>query len=195
MLPSKPVLRAEMLARLQCILPDERRERSARLVARLIAREDWQRARTVGLFAPLPSEPDVDLLWTIPGALAGKRVVYPRVESGGLVLRAVTRPEELLALPGRGLREPPVGAPALSGWPDLLLVPGLAFTAAGGRLGRGGGFYDRLLRGAGGCEGCFTVGIGFSFQRLRDLPTEPHDAVLGEILTDGGDTTPDPHDR
>ncbi len=170
-----------MLARLRAVAPDERRERSARLVARLIEREDWRRARVVSLFAPLRSEPDLDLLWTVPGGVAGKTVAYPRVEPGGLVLRVVGHPEELVRT-GR-LREPPAAAPALGAWPDVLLVPGLAFTAAGGRLGRGGGHYDRLLARPGRAGGR-VLGVGYGFQLLPGLPREAHDADLDGFVTD-----------
>ena len=193
--PQKPALRAAMLARLRALPADERRERSARLVASLVERADWQRARVVGLFAPLHSEPDLDLLWNLPGALAGKTVVYPRVEEeageapGGLVLRVVNGLDELVVPAGAGrrhLREPPREARALAGadaWPDLLLVPGLAFTAAGGRLGRGGGHYDRLLARPGRA-GCRVLGAGFAFQLLPGLPREDHDADLDGVVTD-----------
>ena len=182
MLPTKSALRAEMLARLRALSPDERHERSLDLVVRLSGREDWQRARVVGLFAPLRSEPDLDLLWTLPAALTGKVVVYPRVEHGGMVLRVVSHPGELFAS-GR-LREPPATAPTLrTHWPDLLLVPGLAFTTAGRRLGRGGGHYDRLLA-APGRGGSRLLGIAFGLQLVPGLPHEEHDVDLDEVVTD-----------
>ena len=180
-----------MLARLRALSADERQEWSAQLVARLVERDDWQRARVVGLFAPLRSEPDLDLLWSLPGALTGKTVVYPRVqkegEPGGLVLRVVNGLDQLVPTgAGRHLREPPRETRALAGanaWPDLLLVPGLALTASGGRLGRGGGHYDRLLARPGRA-GCRVLGVGFAFQLLRGLPREDHDADLDGAVTD-----------
>ncbi len=184
MLPTKFILRAEMLARLRALSPDGRRDRSANLVARLTGRDDWQRARVVGLFAPLRSEPDLDQLWTLPGALSGKTVVYPRVEPGGIILRAVNRPEELVPSPSGSLREPRSDADlGVRDWPDVLLVPGLAFTSAGGRLGRGGGHYDRLLIRPGRA-GCRVLGVAFEFQLVPSLPREEHDADLDEVVTD-----------
>ena len=72
----------------------------------------------------------------------------------------------------------------MSGQPDFLLVPGLAFTGAGNRLGRGGGFYDRLLGNPGRRGAGVAVGIGFGFHLLPALPLEAHDAPLDEIVTD-----------
>ena len=109
MFPTKPALRAAMLARLRALSTNERGDRSANLVAQLTGRDDWQRARVVGLFAPLRSEPDLDQLWPLPGALRGKTVVYPRVEPGGIVLRVVNHPGELVASPAGFLREPRPG--------------------------------------------------------------------------------------
>ena len=175
-----------MLARLRALSADERRERSAQLVAGLVARADWRRARVVGLFAPLRSEPDLDRLWNLPGALTGKTVVYPRVElgePGGLVFRVVNGLDELVLTGAGQLREPRANAPGWDRWPDLLLVPGLAFTAAGGRLGRGGGHYDRLLARPGRA-GYRALGVGFAFQLLPGLPREDHDADLDGVVTD-----------
>jgi 5-formyltetrahydrofolate cyclo-ligase len=67
---------------------------------------------------------------------------------------------------------------------DVVLVPGLAFTAAGERLGQGGGWYDRFL--AGIRTECTTIGVGFEPQLVDELPTEPHDVVLDHIITDAG---------
>ncbi|MDX2378191.1 MAG: 5-formyltetrahydrofolate cyclo-ligase [Acidimicrobiia bacterium] len=68
-------------------------------------------------------------------------------------------------------------------WPDVVIVPGLAFTVAGERLGQGGGWYDRFL--AQCREDCVTVGVGFREQVVDSLPTEDHDVVLDIVVTDG----------
>ena len=67
-------------------------------------------------------------------------------------------------------------------WPDVIIVPGLAFTAAGHRLGQGGGWYDRFLlhRRAD----CVTVGVCFEPQLVDTVPTEAHDVVLDHVITD-----------
>lgn len=69
-------------------------------------------------------------------------------------------------------------------WPDLVVVPGLAFTASGDRLGQGGGWYDRFL--AGTRPDCTTVGVCFAEQVLDALPVEPHDVVIDHVVTDAG---------
>ena len=69
-------------------------------------------------------------------------------------------------------------------WPDVVLVPGLAFTRAGDRLGQGGGWYDRFLPGVR--PDCVVVGVGFAEQVVDRLPTEPHDVVLDHVVVGTG---------
>jgi 5-formyltetrahydrofolate cyclo-ligase len=182
---AKQASRARQRARLARLAPDERRARSANLVAHLVQLPVWQAARRVLLFAPLAGEPDLDLLWLGPG-LAGKQCAYPRATGHGQMhLRVVRRLEELQ--PTRwGLREPPLeGAdPVTLEDLDLVLVPGLAFDEKGARLGRGGGFYDRLL--AARPATTRTMGVAFAFQIKAKLPGEPHDVPMDALLTDAG---------
>ena len=67
-------------------------------------------------------------------------------------------------------------------WPDVVVVPGLAFTETGERVGQGGGWYDRFL--AGTRPDCTTVGVCFAPQLLSSVPTEPHDVVLDVVIAD-----------
>lgn len=69
-----------------------------------------------------------------------------------------------------------------STWPDVVVVPGLAFTVDGDRLGQGGGWYDRFLSNT--MPGCTTIGVGFDMQLVDSVPTEPHDVALDYVVTD-----------
>ena len=62
---------------------------------------------------------------------------------------------------------------------DLMLVPGVAFDLSGNRLGRGQGFYDRILAEASGIK----CGVAHDFQLLEKIPAEPHDAKVDFIFT------------
>lgn len=64
---------------------------------------------------------------------------------------------------------------------DVVVVPGLAFTSRGDRLGQGGGWYDRFL--AGLRPGAVTIGVGFREQLVDRLPVEPHDVRLAHVVT------------
>ena len=180
----KEVLRARQRQRLAQLGPEERRARSVKLLARLVALPAWQAARRVLIFAPLPNEPDLDLLWT-NGGLAGKECAYPRVDGMQMHLLRVGALADLQ--PARwGLREPPMNAQALPlASFDLVLVPGLAFDADGVRLGRGGGFYDRLL--AGKIAETFALGVAFASQITAGLPLAPHDVRMDGVLSDESD--------
>jgi 5-formyltetrahydrofolate cyclo-ligase len=65
---------------------------------------------------------------------------------------------------------------------DLVLVPGIAFTRAGARIGRGAGFFDRFL--AHRAARAIKIGIAFSFQIVESLPLERHDVRLDLVVSD-----------
>ena len=69
-------------------------------------------------------------------------------------------------------------------WPDVVVVPGLAFTAAGDRLGQGGGWYDRFLSKVR--PDCTTIGVCFAEQIVDELPVEVHDVTMDHVVTDRG---------
>lgn len=96
--------------------------------------------------------------------------------------------EEVLALQPRGkykLREPTEGVDAmLLGSIDLVIVPGVAFTKEGYRLGHGAGYYDRFLSEfqLQFDKKPFLVGVGLADQMVDSLPIEPHDWTLDEVI-------------
>ena len=65
---------------------------------------------------------------------------------------------------------------------DVVIVPGVAFTRRGDRLGQGGGWYDRFL--AGVRPDCVTIGVAFAPQLVESIPTELHDVALHAVVTD-----------
>ncbi len=179
--PTKTELRQELRALLRQIPEEERTERSARLRQRILALPHWRFSRTVLLFAPRTDEPDI---WPLVRAALdeGKTVTLPSYDpvSGAYGARRVHDPASDVMAGRYGVREPGQGCPEVS-LPvlDLVLVPGLAFTSEGGRLGRGGGFYDRLLA----ATGALRVGVGMDEQIVPWVPLEPHDLSLDYIMT------------
>lgn len=177
----KAELRARVRTLLAALDPAARGPESARIVEHVRQLDEWRKARTVLLFAPMRDEPD---LWPLLDvALSeGRRVGLPvfMPESGVYGAREIRDPSRDLMSGRFGVREPGPGCPVMPlATLDLVLVPGLAFTAEGWRLGRGRGFYDRLLK-AGPAVRC---GVGRDEQLLDELPAEPHDAQLDLILT------------
>jgi 5-formyltetrahydrofolate cyclo-ligase len=180
-MPSKDELRRTIRAILPPP-PDIRAENSARLCAAITGSAHWRNARTIAIFAPQPKEPDVEMLWS---QAAGRTIAYPRVEDDGLSLYSVGSLFELR--PGRWNIREPEADPSRAVAPDavdLILVPGTAFTRDGRRLGRGGGYYDRLL--AGLTSAACKIGVCFDFQIVPELPMEPHDQCVDFVATESG---------
>jgi 5-formyltetrahydrofolate cyclo-ligase len=170
----KSLLRKAIRDRLLGLSQGERRERSAQICEGL--RKSFSGMNSIALFAPQEFEPDLDLLWEL-GLLEHHLVSYPRCEGRTLLFRTVSKLSDLC--PGRlGIREP-VGE-ASPGRLDLIVVPGLAFTANGNRLGRGGGFYDRFLSTIPGPT--VKVGVCFAFQLLLEIPVESHDIKVDAVV-------------
>jgi 5-formyltetrahydrofolate cyclo-ligase len=178
---AKSILREQIRARLKTIPSEERASASTQLCARLQAQSVWRASKSVLLFSPLADEPDITPL--ISAALAvGKTVCFLRHLPGqndyeARVVMDVSRDLERGAF---GVREPVSRCP---GWPlnrlDLTLVPGVGFTLDGWRLGRGKGFYDRLLARVSGVK----CGVAFDWQIVPEMSVEPHDVRLDCILT------------
>jgi len=134
-------------------------------------------------YAALPDE--LPLAEVLSRARAdGKRTLLPRVTDGlELVLSSVDCIEHLR--PGRyGVPEPPAEAPVeVLGSDVLVLVPGVAFDALGGRLGRGKGVWDRTLAAR---RGAVVFGVGFELQVIEAVPQEEHDQPMDALVTEVG---------
>jgi len=182
--PTLRELKVELRRKMRASLTKlrSRGPRSEKLCAAIVESAVWRRASVVAIFAPMESEPDIELLW--PQA-HGKTLCYPTIRMGGLDFVAVTHPESVTV--GQfGIREP-VFDPAHVIPPDefdLVLVPGAAFTKDGQRLGRGGGFYDRLLATPG--FRARKIGICFDRQIVETMPIEPHDRRVDFVVTESG---------
>jgi 5-formyltetrahydrofolate cyclo-ligase len=157
-------------------------DRSAKICDAIASHSAWRRATIVAIFAPMETEPDVELLWK---QAEGRTICYPTIRKGGLDFMGVGGPDSVA--PGQfGIREPVFDHARVipPDTFDLILVPGAAFTADGERLGRGGGFYDRVLSSPG--FRAFKVGVCFDRQVLESLPTEPHDQRVHRVVTELG---------
>jgi len=176
---SKTELRSQVRAALEKISPAVRAVESIGLCERL--EPQLHSARTILFFAPLPSEID---LWPLleKSLQAGKTVALPWFDPATqtYLVRRVENLEGDIVTGRFGVREPAsscVEMPPMKF--DLVLVPGVAFDVSGNRLGRGKGFYDRLLAKTSGVK----CGVGYDFQLLEKIPAEPHDAKVNFIFT------------
>jgi 5-formyltetrahydrofolate cyclo-ligase len=163
----KSRLRQSIKGRLRQISLDDRRRRSLEICEKLAPLLTG--TKSIALFAPRPTEPDLDLLWELD-LLKDRLVSYPRCDGEKLTFFAVSSQRELH--PGRfGIREP--DAKRIVQQLDAIVLPGLAFTQTGIRIGQGAGFYDRFLETPR--AGTIKIGVCFDFQVVANIPREEHD--------------------
>jgi 5-formyltetrahydrofolate cyclo-ligase len=180
-LNSKTPLRAEIRRRLEKMTPEQRAADSLRACSLLEGQLLWRRAQSILFYAPMLLEIDI---WQLlrDSLAAGKRVALPRFnvrsqQYDACVIRNLTH--DLVA--GQfGIREPAQHCSRLEmDQLEMVLAPGVAFDRQGRRLGRGKGFYDRLLSNAEG-KAC---GVAFNEQLVETIPVEAHDRRVQWLLT------------
>lgn len=162
--------------------------RSERIAERLLRHPFVVQAAGVALFWPMLDRREVDLR-AVDTALRerGTRLCYPFMEreADGSCLTGFRWVAETAQLVERGQRfaEPPLDAPiAKRGEVDLVVVPALAVTAEGHRLGYGAGFYDASLEDL--CPPAKTIAVAFDFQLLMELPLTERDVPCDVVITD-----------
>ncbi|PZD95077.1 5-formyltetrahydrofolate cyclo-ligase [Paenibacillus sambharensis] len=182
-----------MAAKRDSLAPEERHRRSEEACTRAA---DWLSAAGagsvmlyVGFRSELDTRPLIATCWSL-----GIEVIVPRSNPADRSMELFRlRSWEELAAGAYGILEP---SPELAApWPDsrlpdIVVTPGLAFDRSGGRLGYGGGYYDRLRARFDEAEqsGRATqwVGLCYEFQLVSEVPMEDHDARLHGLITETG---------
>lgn len=195
--PRKNALRRALRARRAAQDPAALGAASEALVAAVLAHPAWRAARSVAAFVGVRGEPDTRPL--LAAALREGRTLWlPRVLHGadGLSVLVVVTDLATLAPAPFGLLEPPprpdeVALPSITPASpiDLVLVPGLAFSSAGARLGFGAGHYDRLLAPVAHAPTPIRMGLGFSAfvdPPEGPIPTAAHDVSMHLVATEAG---------
>lgn len=153
---------------------------SAEVCARLLTLPALMPPATVLAYWPLPDELDVRA--AVEGLRSrGQRVYLPCVVGDELVFRRYDGASGLVAGPLAAIPEPAAGPPldVQDEKTLVVIVPGVAFTADGQRLGRGKGYYDRALATM---PEAYTVGVAYKCQIFATLPTEPHDRSVNLVV-------------
>lgn len=131
----------------------------------------------LGVYSPLKDEP----LWNFKLNAYEDNLAFPSTDDNGAMIFIKCRFEELIETTEFGVK---LMAPKLGGeviTPNILVVPGLAFSQKGERLGRGKGYYDKYLKNFLGIK----IGICFEDMVVNNLPTELHDIDMDYVVTDG----------
>jgi 5-formyltetrahydrofolate cyclo-ligase len=153
----KAALRAEMMKQVRQMTAEDRESFSEEICERILEMAEWAQAETAVLFIPLPSEPIITPLKLDCDA---RKVTCANIPQSPKADQELHLPDAI----------------------DLILVPGLAFSKDRRRLGRGGGFFDRLLGGR--ASKAFKLGICFSFQIVDVMPAEAHDVIMDAVVTE-----------
>jgi 5-formyltetrahydrofolate cyclo-ligase len=135
---------------------------------------------TIAAYLAIGHEPDLEALWN---RLPGWRWVLPRIEDDETLTfrdRDVEREEHRWGITQPVGSGPSIRIPEL----DVILVPALAFDRSGARLGRGGGYYDRVL--ATRRPGSHAIGVSTKARVVESIPVEPHDQPVDWLATEDG---------
>jgi len=179
----KAELRRAALARRDA-LPAAERMAAAQAIAEQGLPVDVEPGAIVSGFSPLKSEiSPLPLLRRL--ADAGVQLALPVVAGRGqpLIMRAWSFGAPLNAGVW-GIREPPADARQV--FPDILIVPLLAFDRTGHRIGYGAGYYDMTIAGLRAMKQVVAIGIAFAAQEIAAVPATPRDARLDLVLTEQG---------
>ncbi|MEH7111924.1 5-formyltetrahydrofolate cyclo-ligase [Neobacillus niacini] len=177
----KNLIRNQMKERLSKLPKPYYEHYSYKIASALYNHEDWVNAKVIGI--TISKEPEVDTYQIIRTAWeSGKQIVVPKCHPKEKTLSFHTLTEfSQLESVFYGLFEPIVEK-TIEVKPediDLLIVPGLAYTIEGYRLGFGGGYYDRFLTDFDGK----TMSLAFNFQVISQCVFEKHDIPVSKIIT------------
>lgn len=175
----KSEVRRIMRERKRAVPPEEKLRRSELIMQRVEQSDAFRQASVVLLYWSMADE--VQTHRFVERWYRQKTLLLPCVDGDDLRLRQYTGPDCLVAGEQFG-----IGEPTGEEWTDLeavelIVVPGVAFDGHGHRMGRGRGFYDRLLK----CTPrAVKIGVGYDFQMLDAVPVEPHDVNMDLVIHD-----------
>ncbi len=184
---NKAELRRTMKARRKELAADQKAAADAAICEKLKARRDiglmvdpFDFGSPLAVYLASPDEINIDPFIEYMLHM-GVKVVAPRWNGETYELAKLKGLDEKNLRRGpMGIREPIDADIVELKKVDTWIIPGLAFTRGGKRLGYGGGWYDRFLASAP--KGAVKIGVAYSFQIVDDLPSEPHDIPLTDIV-------------
>ncbi len=175
---NKDDIRRHVKARKTLLTDTDRREAARRVFALLEKSAEFILAGNILMYHSLPDE--LSTLEFIAKWNGRKRFFLPRVN--GVNLEILPYDSQRLALGSFHIEEPTGDDVTSIDEIELVVTPGVAFDRRGGRLGRGRGYYDRLLASTRAVK----VGVGYDFQLVDEVPVEPHDVTMDAVITESG---------
>lgn len=177
-------LRKQIIEHMNSLSKERYTTLSEQISFSLYAQKEWAEAKIIGITLSMENEvntyPIIEKAWE-----EGKKVVVPKCnkETRTMSFRQISNFDQLETV-YMNLREP---IPALTEEVnadkiDLQIVPGVAYTERGDRIGYGGGYYDRYLVHYKGK----TLSLAYSFQMVEHIPVEPFDKNVEKIITEKG---------
>jgi 5-formyltetrahydrofolate cyclo-ligase len=173
----KKTLRPQIIAQRQNLSTGEKAHYDAQLRAALAGHAAALGAQVIHVYLPLPQEVNLRPLyknWLAAGKTLVASKTLPRGQLEHRLLNSLDHWEK-----GLYQTQHPAAAKIYTGGYDLVVVPGLAFTPSGQRLGFGGGYYDRFLASLSSKK---TVAVAYPFQLLDHLPMAPHDEKIDKVI-------------
>ena len=182
---TKEEVRKDITRKLLTQTEAERKKKSLAIKMKLFNLPEFKNAKVVMLYVSTEFEVGTDEMID-DALLMGKKVAVPYViENERRMKPSFIKDRKKDLAPGPyGIYQPGADSPApiSDSEIDLVVVPGVAFTGCGKRLGRGGGYYDRFLKGLP--KKTHTVGIAFGVQVLGDLPQGEQDIPVDRVITE-----------
>ncbi|ARC31533.1 MULTISPECIES: 5-formyltetrahydrofolate cyclo-ligase [Bacillus] len=177
-------LRKQIIEHMNSLSEEQYATLSEQIAVSLYAQKEWVEAETIGITLSMENEvntyPIIEKAWE-----EGKKVVVPKCNTGTRTMsfRQISNFDQLETV-YMHLREPipslteEVNADEI----NLQIVPGVAYTERGERIGYGGGYYDRYLVRYKGK----TLSLAYDFQMVKQIPVEPFDKNVEKIITEKG---------
>lgn len=170
----------KMMRELKRAVPlEEKLRRSAGIMRKVEALPEFQQARVVLLYWSMTDEVQTHAF--VDKWYKDKVLLLPCVDGDDLRLRQYTGPECMVAGEQFGIGEPTGEEFTSLEQIEIIIVPGVAFDSQCNRMGRGRGFYDRLLKST---PHALKVGVAFDFQMLDEIPTEPFDVKMNHVISE-----------
>lgn len=176
---SKAEIRKQMRELKRAVPPEEKLLRSERIMSRVAELPAFRKADVVLLYWSMADEVQTHAF--VEQWYRQKTLLLPCVDGDDLRLRRYTGPKCMVAGEQFG-----IGEPTGPEWTDLdavklIVVPGVAFDNKLNRMGRGRGFYDRLLKST---PNAIKVGVAYDFQVLSEIPVEEFDVKMDLVVSE-----------